>query len=720
MRVPRSVASGLFCLAAFFSASDVPAEGLDPAALAEAAVIHRDEWGVPHVDGPTDVSVVFGFAYAQAEDYFWQIEDSYLQCLGLYAEVVGERGLEADLLSRNFEIATRSKADFPKLPPEDRAICEAFTLGLNHFLEKRPDVKPRRIDRFEPWHVLAFARYTMLDWTFGRSHASKGEQAKFLQASAEIGSNAWAIGPSRTKRKTAMLFINPHQPWFGTGQFYEGHLRSREGWNFSGSTFFGGPFPTMGHNEHLGWAHTANNPDIADVYRVTFDHPDDPLAYRSGDGWRKARQWTETIRVKSTAGTEERKYTFRKTHLGPIVGKESDTVYRAVQIARLFDGNRIRQGRNMAKARNFGEWKAALAELNLQMFNVVYADREGNIFYCYHGAVPRRERGLDWTRPVDGGDPRTEWKGIHPLDELPQTLNPRSGFVQNCNATPFLCTDDGNPAEGDYPRYMVEDRHDNRRSKVSRMLLRGMKDVTMADWKRYCFDTTLYWPVVELPALARDLERVGQGDASLAERVRPYLSHLLDWDGKSSIDSTQATLCAAWYEEMYGSSYPAETLKAEMVEPARRLEALATAAGKLERLYGSWKVRWGDVYRMQRIPNIGDYKLVPFKEDRESIPNPGAPGPLGIVFNTYYTPATPERKLRFGVVGGSFIGAIEFGPKVEAWTVLQFGQSSDPVSPHFFDQARLYSKREFKPAWFHWDDVVAHTRRKYHPGGENL
>jgi acyl-homoserine-lactone acylase len=689
--------------------------------LAALVTIHRDEWGVPHIEGPTDASCSFGFAYAQAEDYFWQIEDTYAASLGRYAEIYGDAGVDSDLLNRAFEIPRQAAADFPKIEDRLKAVCEAYAAGLNHFLAKHPNFKPRLITHFEPWHVLAYERHVLLEFIFGKSHAPRGEVRKTIDGmQAAIGSNTWAIGPSRTKSGKAMLFANPHQPWFGYGQFYEGHLKSDEGLNFSGSSFFGGPLPTIGHNEYLGWSHTVNEPDVADVWLESFNDPKNKLNYKYGQGHRQATEWTETLKIKSADGVNEKKYTLRKTHHGPIVGTAADGRHLAVRISRLAEGSRLRQALKMTKAHNFSEWRAAMSELNLQMFNTCYADREGNIFYVFNGAIPKRDPGIDWTKPVDGSDPRTEWQGLHAFDELPQILNPPSGYLQNCNSTPFLATDEGNPSIGDFPAYMCEDRNDDkRRAKVSRMLLRNMRDVTFDQWKKAAFDTTLYWPLTNLPRLAVEHKALVESDSALAEKSKPYLDHLLNWDCRCSFESTQTPLCAMWYTELYGAGYPVETLKAEFVaQPSKKFEALVAAAGKLKAVYGDWKVPWGEISRMQRHANYADAKLIPFSDDKPSLPCAGAPGPLGVVFNTYYAPPNAQHKKQYGVVGHSFVGVYEFGDKVQAATILQFGQSSNPDSPHFMDQAQLYSKQQFKPAWYDWSDVLAHAKASYHPGSE--
>lgn len=710
------------------NAAPTQAADLDPESLAASVTIYRDGWGVPHIDGPTDASVVFGFAYAQAEDYFWQIEDNYLLALGRYAEFHGSIGLNSDLLNRAFEVVSRSKDGFGKQHEKSQEICRAYAAGLNYYLSKHPEVKPRAITRFEPWMLVAFNRQLIIELCYrftGLSGTFAPREHPLIYTSR--GSNAWAIAPDRTRSKHPILMINPHQPWFGFGQFYEGHLRSGEGWNFSGATFFGLPLPLLGHNEYCGWAGTTNEPGCGDAWRETFDDPRNPLHYKYGEGYRVATEWKDTVAIRgSGSNVEQRAYTFRKTHHGPVVSKEDETHYLSGNIARMFESDLIAQGLQLMRARNLGDFKNALRSLNFQYTNLIYADREGNIFYIYNGIVPKRDLSFDWSKPVDGSDPRTEWKGFHSIEELPQVLNPISGFVQNCNSSPFTTTDDGNPFLLDFPPYMArgDKNDDKRRAKMARMRLRAMHDATFEQAIELAYDNSLYWPMVELPSYQRDFERLKKDNPRLAEEVAPYLEHLLDWDCRTAFDSTQATLCLAWYEELYGFGYPHETLLPRYIEnPDLRFQALINAADALKKMHGDWKVAWGSIHRIQRRANVSDFLLIPFREDLPSIPSLGAPSPLGVLFTQIYTPSVnipfvKRQRQKFGVVGATYLAIIEFGEKVRPATLINFGQSGDPHSPHFFDQAKLLSERKLKPSLFDWDDVKAAARRVYQPGKE--
>ena len=701
--------------------------GVDAETLAREATIYRDGYGVPHIVGPTDEACVFGFGYCQAEDDFWQIEDSFALMLGRSAELNGQRYLHHDLLNHAFEVARRSEADFTKLDDEVRSICAAYVAGLNHYLATHPDVEPRMFKHFEPWYVLAFARGVILQRLFPHTGAPTPHLDRLSEeVFKRTGSNAWAIGPSRTRSGRPMLMVNPHSPYFGYGQFYEGHLMSGEGWNFSGATFFGSPLPTMGHNEHCGWAFTVNEPNTSDAWIEVFDDAEHPLNYRYGDGYRTARQWTDAIRVRTRRGIEERSYTFRATHRGPVVARLDETRYVSAMIGRFYDAFLVRQNLQLVRARNLRDFRQAMAMQDFHYFNAVYADRHGDLYYVYNGIVPRREAGFDWTHPLDGRDPRTEWRGYHAFDELPQVTNPLSDFLQSCNSSPFTTTDDGNPSVGDFPAYMFRDAlDDKRRAKRLRLHLRQSTDVTFEAFRQTVFDTTIYWALIELPRFREKFERLQFDSPKLAERVRPYLEHLLDWDCRGGLKSTQATLCLEWYEQLYGFGYPAETLKPEFVgRPASQFEALVRAAETLKKYYGTWRVPWGKIHRLQRhahrsVTGPGDLAFVPFSDRHPSLPVAGIPGPPGVMFAMYFTPSRmplkPVQK-RYAVVGTCYVAAVEFTDRIHCRTLVQFGTSGDPSSPHFFDQAQLMSRQQLKPAPFYLDEVRAAAKQTYQPG----
>jgi acyl-homoserine-lactone acylase len=699
----------------------------DGPALASQVTIHRDEWGVPHIDGPTDESVVFGFGYAQAEDFLWQVEDSFVMATGRYAELYGSSVFGMDDTTHRFEIPQRARQDFDSLEPKLQSLNRAFTAGLNYYVQRHPAVKLRLLTRFEPWYPIALDRYVL----YRMATHSKAVPEDLLHAQAyvptgAVGSNAWAIGPSKTRSGKTMLFCNSHQPYYGFGQYYEAHLHSGEGWSFTGATFFGSPILSLGHNEHLGWTYTVNDVNCGDEWVETFDDPKHPLNYRYGDGYRTAAEWNDTIRIKTAKGFETRAVTYRKTHHGPIVRRLNETRQLSSNVGRMNDALFGRQIYRMVRARNFQEFRAALATLDQRMFNLVYADREGNILYLYNGIVPRRDPKLDWSKAVDGSRTESDWRGILSLDELPQVLNPISGYVQNCNQSPFTTTDDQNPEPGDLATSIVgENTWDNRRAKVSRYLLRKAHDVTFENWEALAFDTTMYWPLEELPLYERKFKKLKETDPALAAQVEPYLKHLLDWDCKCSIHSTQATLCVFWYEQLYGllTSSTRETLRPEVLsDVAAQFRALKDAATKLESLYGSWKVPYGDVNRLQRHANIADFfEKIPFNDRLPSLPVAGVQGPVGSVFTVYYTPPLPIVRpmvKRYAVVGSSYMASIEFGDHIKTKSLLQYGSSGNPDSPHFFDQAKLLSERRLKEAWFYWDDVLAHAKQSYHPGEE--
>ncbi len=703
---------------------------LAPEALARQVTIYRDAWGTAHIRGRNLPAVVFGYAYVQAEDHFPQLEDLYLLALGRYAEVHGPRGLNSDLLNRAFQVVPRARKEYRLLSAEKRAVLQAFAAGVNYYLQTHPRQPVKKLERFEPWYPVAFSRHVAVELLYRYTDLHHNYLPRMNPRPVTFsGSNAWAVAPRRTASGQAMLAAMPHQPLFGFGQLYEVHLMCEQPrWNFSGVGFLGGALPSMGHNEHLGWAFTTNEPDLGDVWRVVFDHPSDPLLYRYGEGYRRARQWTATVRVREGNQLRERKVTLRATHHGPIVGREDEHTYLAIRLAGAMDTRLLEQTLAMIRARNWSEFYQAMQQGHYPLFNVVYADRQGNIAYLYNGRIPRRDPQFDWRKVLDGSDPRTVWQGYHRVDELPLVWNPRDGYVQSCNNSPFFTTETDNPDPKQFPAYMFRDADwDLRRAKRSRELLRGLQGATFEQMGRLVFDTQMYWARHELPRYKQHFARLRSTHPELARRVEPLLNHLLAWDGRCRVDSTAATLCEAWYRLMHGDDYPGEQmLERYRDDPVEQFRALVLAARQLRATYGHWQVPWGRVFRLQRPEGVvvPDLLALRFDDSQPSLPVAGVPGPLGAVFTHYYTPPplfggllpVLGTRRRYAVVGTSYIGVFQFGPRIRGATLVEFGTSGRPQSPHYFDQARLLVRGRLKPALFYWDEVTAQARFVYRPG----
>jgi len=670
--------------------------------LASRVTIYRDTYGIPHVFGETDAATMFGFAYAQAEDNFWRIEDNYIRALGRSAEVEGQSGVTSDWRNRALEIPRLAREEYRRLPQKMRAIVDGFVAGLNAYLADHPDVHPRLLTRFEPWYPLAFIRYNYYQNGFFYSSGIRQGDLELVSGvgcrvpeCADLtpdtrhlfGSNGWVIGPSKSASGHAMLFINPHLSFFGSGQVYEGHVHSQEsGWNFTGYTRFGFPFPYVGHNESLGWVSTDNAADQADLFAETFV---DSLRYRYGAGIRRVTIWTDTIRVKADPGVERRPVTFRKTYHGPIIVTRNGKPL-ALRMAKLEADGWLAEWYAMTHARSVAELKRAMRPLNMLFGNVMAADAQGNTWYLYNGAVPVRDARFDWSGPVDGSDPATEWKSYHRMEELPQLLNPATGWMQNCNTTPFLLTSSGNPDSTKFPRYMVVDG-DNFRGITSRRILGSTPKFTWDDWLRVAFDTRVAAADSLLPGLLVD--SVGATDSA-----RAALALLSRWDRRSDTASVAMTVFDRWQGATFGG--------------VPKGAALDSALAGLTRDWGTWRVAWGEVNRLQRIDESVDQQ---FADDRPSIPVRGTGGWNGTVF-TYYAQPVPGQKRRYGVAGGTYVSVVEFGPTVRRLAVHTMGASGDPKSPHYFDQAPLYARGQFRPAWFTIEEIRANLEREYRPG----
>ncbi len=673
--------------------------------LATQVTIYRDRFGVPHVFGRTDAATAFGFGYAQAEDNFPRLEDNFIRAAGRRAEVDGEAALWEDRLNRVLELPRLAREEHQRLDPRMRALVDGFTAGINYWMEKHANAPRRLLARMEPWYPLAFIRYNYYQNGFAFASGIRRNEMLLAEHAApedpELrranGSNGWVVNPQRSASGHALLFINPHLPFFGPGQVYEGHVQSDEGWNFTGYTRFGFPLPYVGHNESVGWVSTDNAADMSDLYLETFDDPARPLAYRYGAEYRNAVEWRDSIRVKTAAGVETRVLTLRKTHHGPIVGARGGRPL-ALRMAKLDADGWLGEWYAMTRARTLEQFRTAMRQMNMLFGNAMYADQDGNTYYVYNGAVPRRDPSFDWGAPVDGTDPRTEWQGWHTFEELPQLTNPPSGWMQNCNGTPLLLTDRGNPSAADFPKYMIQEP-DTRRSMISRRILGGKAKWTFAEWERAAFDTHIIWSDSTLPALFAAFDSL-PGDDPRRARLDSAVGDLRRWDRRSTTTSSATTLFVTWRDRFERNPRP------------HPLAALDSSMAALNRVFGTWRIPYGETTRLQRWNDLDGSAA----DSLPSVAVPGVGGNDGAVF-TFIAVPFRDAKRRYGVAGGTYISVVEFGPTVRARTIHVFGASGDPSSPHFFDQAPLYARGEFKPGWFTLAEIRANLERAYKPGG---
>ncbi len=701
--------------------------------LANRVTIYRDAYGVPHVHGETDAAAVYGYMYAQAEDALHEVERNVAEMVGRLAEIEGEAALSSDLYIRALETERLSRAEYAQATPAFRAMAEAWAAGLNHYLERHPEVSPRAIRRFEPWQMFAVAGRSESVWVpSAHGLLQTSEVARAVERSeAGQGSNVWMIGPRKTATGRAMLFINPHN---APETYLEGHLVSDEGLNVYGGHRPGRPLPVFGHTPRHGWAMTNNRPDVADLWRETFDHPTNRLAYRYGDGYRIAEEWTERVRVRTDSGLVGREVTFRKTHHGPIVAVR-DGVPLALRIARWEEGGTVQQFHAMARAHSFEEFREAVARLREIWLNIGYADTDGTIWYVHNGAVPRRSPDFDWSQPVDGSDPRTEWQGYHGFEELPQVLNPESGWLMNTNHSPFRVTaEEENPDPADYPEYMAgppfgpvsvdyDSLGDNARSRASRRILTGDDRFTFEEWTDASMSERAWEADHDIPVLVAAWERLRATNPARAARLQPAVEALRGWDRVSRHESVGMTLYTvlkltriwSWIASLEDPPFEPPAMADVEPTPWDRWDpvvGLEKVVGLLERQWGTWQVPYGEFSRLQR-PADGRYR-----DSLPSTPVLGGPAPVGMIQLFVPTPVEGQKRWYGFVSGNSYVSVVEFGDEVRARTVNGSGQSTDPSSPHYTDQAELYGQGEYKPAWTTLEEVRANALRSYRPGEE--
>jgi acyl-homoserine-lactone acylase len=718
-------------------------------ARAANVTIIRDDWGVPHIYAPTDADAVFGLMYAQAEDDFPRIERNFLVSQGRLAEAEGEAALWQDLRMRLFIDPEAMRALYEDSPDWLRALMDAWADGLNWFLHTNPDVRPRVLDRFEPWMALTFSegsiggdieRVNLRELqAFYEGPAMRvaptaagGGPVPVRSASAQrtphasalvlpdpllepTGSNGIAIAPRNTADGNALLLINPHTSFYFR---HEAHIVSDEGLNVYGALTWGQFFVYQGFNETAGWMHTSSSVDNIDEFLETIIERDEGVYYVYGDEERPLHTREATVRYRlPDGGTAERTFTVYRTHRGPIVRAVDG---RWVSVALMEEPMRaLIQSFARTKASNLDEFLAVMRNHTNSSNNTLFADAQGNIAYLHANFVPVRDTRFDYSRPVDGSDPATDWRGVHTIEDSPNAINPATGFAFCTNNWPYSAAGAASPRREDYPAYM--DRGgENARGVHALRLLEGRSGFTLEGLRAAAYSTQLPAFDALVPALVRGWDALPAGDPLKAATAEP-VAVLRAWDLRWDTASVATSLAVFWGTELVDARLQADARAAGMdafafaatrTTAAQRLEALRAAVDRLTADFGDWRTPWGEVNRFQRLSGTID---LTFDDNAPSTPVGFTSARWGSLASFGAAPREGTRRW-YGTSGNSFVAVVEFGERVRALAVTAGGLSNDPASPHFNDQAVRYATGDLRPVRFYREDVEAAARRTYRPG----
>ncbi|GAA4038170.1 penicillin acylase family protein [Sphingomonas rosea] len=684
--------------------------------------IVRDDWGIAHVRGRTDADAVFGMIYAQAEDDFPRIEANYLTALGRTAEAEGEKAIWRDLRARLYVSEDSLKARYAESPPWLRRLMVAWADGLNFYLARHPEVRPRVLTRFEPWMALSFTEGS-IGGDIERIDPSKLEQfygsAGDTPAMAEAhdgeprGSNGIAIAPRLTADGKALLLINPHTSFFFRS---EQQVTSDEGLNAYGAATWGQFFIYQGFNPKFGWMHTTSGVDSVDEF--AFDVRQGPRpSYRFGKEWRPLEQRNVTLRYRSADGTlASRTFRIWHTHRGPVVRADNGRWITFAMMDRPVAA--LEQSFLRTKASDLPSFLAVAERKANSSNNTLLATAKGEIAFLLPQFVPRRDDRFNYSGVVDGSDPRTDWRGTHALAELPSTPNPATGWVQNTNAWPYRAAGSASPDARRFPRYM-DLYGENYRGIHAQQLLTGSRGWTLEGLRAAAFDRNQPGFAELMPQLVRAYDALPR-DAARRRDLAAQIALLRGWDHRWSADSVAQSLAMFWGEAIQKKMTPLANESRNRffarlgsgTTDAQKLDALAEATARLTRDFGRWQVPWGEINRFQRISPAIDH---PFSDASPSIPLPFASGIWGSLASVGSGPK-PGTKRWYGTSGNSFVAAVEFGPRVRAVAVTAGGESGNPASPHFTDQAQRYASGNLRPVYFYPDDLARHTERRYRPG----
>ena len=716
----------------FFAAASA-AFAFQPAAVPEAArwkrqaanvTIVRDDWGIAHVYGKTDADAVFGILYTQAEDDFNRVETNYLNAMGRLAETEGESKVYQDLRMKLFIDPAALKSQYAASPAWLKTLMNAFADGLNYYLSQHPEVKPRVIRRFEPWMALSFTEGSIGGdiervnlgqlQAFYRKDADRVafRYAPEAQPVEPGGSNGMAIAPSNTAAHHALLLINPHTSFFFRSEL---QMVSEQGLNAYGAVTWGQFFIYQGFNERTGWMHTSSGVDAVDEYLETVRQHGDRFFYKYGDEERPLVAARITVPYRAGSAMAEKQFTVYRTHHGPIV-REANGKWVSIRLMQE-PVKALEQSYTRTKTKDYQGFRQTMELKANSSNNTIFADADGNIAYFHGNFIPKRDTRFDWTQPVDGSNPATEWHGLHSVDETPHLLNPKSGWLYNSNNWPWSAAGPSSPKREDYPAY-VESGGESARGLHAVRVLENKRDFTLDSLIAAAYDSYLTWFEKPIPALLKAWEQT-PGANPLKAKLAPQIALLRAWDLRWAVNSIPTSLAVFWGEEVRrrvgGGGRGSGALLDDAIAQApaeQLLQSLAAASDRLAADFGSWQTPWGEINRFQRL--TGDI-VQPFDDAGPSIPVGFTASQWGSLAS-FAARAFPGTRKWYGTSGNSFVAVVEFGERVRARAVTAGGESGHPASPHFNDQAKRYSTGELREVYFYREQLKGHTQREYHPG----
>ncbi len=705
-------------------------DGVNAEQQAQNVTIIRDNWGIPHVYGKTDADAVFGVMYAQAEDDFNRVETNFINGMGRLAEAEGEKEIYRDLRMKLFIDPADMKAQYEKAPAWLKSLMNAWASGLNYYLQTHPAVKPRVIKHFEPWMALTFSEgsiggdiervnLSQLEAMYGGDHPKSvavvlpEERGEYVEPT---GSNGIAVGPSNTTGHHSLLLINPHTSFFFRA---EAQMVSDEGLNAYGALTWGQFFIYQGFNDRAGWMHTSSGVDNIDEYLETIVKKGDRFFYKYGNEEREVQVSKITVPYKTQSGTAQKEFAVYRTHHGPVV-RQADGKWVSVRLMQE-PLKALTQSYTRTKARNYKAFRDTMELHTNSSNNTIYADADGTIAYFHSNFIPRRDTKFDWTKPVDGSDPSTEWKGLLSIDETPGLLNPKSSWLYNANNWPWSAAGPDSLKKADFPAYVDRGRSESPRGVHAIRVLKDKKDFTLDSLLAAAYDS--YLPAFQdlIPPLVKAWENAAAANP-LKAKLSEQIALLKTWDYRWSVNSVPTALAVYWGEDIArrvagdtargGGGGQADNSIIARATPDQLLESLAAASDRLANDFGKWRTPWGDINRFQRL--TGDL-VQPFNDAGPSIP-------VGFTSSRWGSLASfgartyPGTKKMYGSSGNSFVAVVEFGDRVRARAVSAGGESSDVKSPHFNDQAQRYAAGDLRDVYFYKEQLNGHTERDYHPG----